>query len=215
MLKTRPLCTGAESNLIDRVLGEMKKIALLLCQAKGGHSGLVCHTKLCVPIWGGFGEEFYSNGSRAELLIRLGCVHFFNLTSHALWMNFSCSFNLVSTWSSLEWRMLTNSIAYWGFSSVKSSKILLCESLGRTRTCPRLHYCFLNAIPLSLQLLLLWSATVGVFTLGLRGGLGSRSLSPTDKKWGTERLPMPGSPQGVLLFFRLVAPLWSPWEFIQ
>lgn len=95
MLKTRPLCTGAESNLIDRVLGEVEKNSFIALPSKGGHSGPVSFKTVC-PNLGGFGEEFYSNGSRAELLIRLGCVHFFNLTSHDLWMNFSCSFNLVS-----------------------------------------------------------------------------------------------------------------------
>ena len=39
LLKTQPLCTGAKSNLRDRVLGEGEIIALLLCQAKGDTVG--------------------------------------------------------------------------------------------------------------------------------------------------------------------------------
>ena len=41
MLKTRPLCTGAESNLRDRVLGEVEKKSFLVLPSKGEHSGLM------------------------------------------------------------------------------------------------------------------------------------------------------------------------------
>ena len=72
--------------LIETVWWKQKIIALLLCQAKGGQSGLLPQ-KLC-----GFGEEFYSSGSRVGLLMRLGCVgdlHSFNLGSSHLLMSFS------------------------------------------------------------------------------------------------------------------------------
>ena len=98
MLKTRPLCTGAESNRGHRVLGEVEKNNFIALPGKGGHSGLVTLKTVC-PNLGGFGEEFYSNGSRAGLLIRLGCVqglHSFNLASGHLLMSFSVSFNLAS-----------------------------------------------------------------------------------------------------------------------
>ena len=95
MLKARPLCSGAESYLIDRFLGEVEKNSFIALPGKGGHSGPVSFKTLC-PNLGGFGEELYRNGSRVELLIRLGCVHSFNLTLHDLLMNFSGSFNLVS-----------------------------------------------------------------------------------------------------------------------
>ena len=68
MPKTQPLCTSAESNLRDRVLGEVEKNSFIALPGKGGHSGLVPQ-KLC-PNPGGFGEEFYSNGSRVKLLGR-------------------------------------------------------------------------------------------------------------------------------------------------
>ena len=61
MLKTQPLCTSAELNLEDRVLGEIEKTTLLLCQAKGDSVGS-CLSKLCIPTMGEFNEEFYSNG---------------------------------------------------------------------------------------------------------------------------------------------------------
>ena len=57
MPKTQPLCTGAESNLRNRVLGEVENSFVAL-PVKGGHSRLI-FSKLCIPTWGGFGEEFY------------------------------------------------------------------------------------------------------------------------------------------------------------
>ena len=48
MLKTRPLCTGTESNLRDRVLGEVEKKSFIVLPSKGEHSGLMSQ-KLCVP----------------------------------------------------------------------------------------------------------------------------------------------------------------------
>ena len=100
MLKTQPLCTGAKLNLRDRVLGRVGKNSFIALPGKGGHSGLVPLKTAC-PIPGGFGEEFYSSGTRVGLLIRLGCVqglHSFNLVSGDLLilMSFSGSFNLAS-----------------------------------------------------------------------------------------------------------------------
>ena len=46
-----------------------KVIALLLLWAKEGHNGLM-PSKSVVSNPGGFGEEFYSSGSRVGLLIR-------------------------------------------------------------------------------------------------------------------------------------------------
>ena len=63
------LCTGARSNLGDRVLGEVEKNSFSALPSKGGHSWPM-PSKLCVPTQGGFGEEFYSNGSRVRFLIR-------------------------------------------------------------------------------------------------------------------------------------------------
>ena len=46
MLKAQPLCTGAESNLRDRVLGEVEKKSFIVLSSKGGHSRLM-PSKLC------------------------------------------------------------------------------------------------------------------------------------------------------------------------
>ena len=82
-LKARPLCTGAKSNLRDRVLSEVEKNSFIALPGKWGHSGLLPQKTMC-PNLGGFDKEFYSNGSRVGLLIRLGCVqglHSSNLVS--------------------------------------------------------------------------------------------------------------------------------------
>ena len=55
-------CTGAGSNLGDRVLGEVEKESFIALPGRGGHSR------------GGFDEEFYNNGPRVGFLTRLGCV---------------------------------------------------------------------------------------------------------------------------------------------
>ena len=70
MLKTWSLRAGAKSNIWDRDLGEVEKNSFIALPSKGGHSGLVPWKTVC-PNLGGFGEEFYSNGSRAGLLTRL------------------------------------------------------------------------------------------------------------------------------------------------
>ena len=89
MPKTWPLCTSAESNLRDRVLGEVGKNSFIVLPGKGGHSRLLPSKTMC-PHPGGFGE----------LLIRLGCVQglpSFKLVSDNLLMSFSGSFNLASS----------------------------------------------------------------------------------------------------------------------
>ena len=51
-------------------MGEVEKNSFIALTGKGGHSRLVPSKTVC-PNLGGFGEEFYSNGSRAGLLVRL------------------------------------------------------------------------------------------------------------------------------------------------
>ena len=58
MLKARPLCNGVESNLGDRVLGEVAKNSFIDLPSKGGHGGLVPLKTVC-PNLAGFGEEFF------------------------------------------------------------------------------------------------------------------------------------------------------------
>ena len=74
MLKTWALCTGAELNLGDRVLGEVEKNSFIALPGKGGHSRLLPQNLCVFPSVGGLGEAFDSNGSRVGLLIRLGYV---------------------------------------------------------------------------------------------------------------------------------------------
>ena len=73
MLKARPLCTSTKSNLGDRALGEVEKNSIIALPGKGGHSRLLPSKTMC-PNLAGFDEEFYSNGSRVGLLIKLWCV---------------------------------------------------------------------------------------------------------------------------------------------
>ena len=65
------LCTGAKSNLRDRVLGEVEKESFIALPDKGGHRRLLPSKTVCTNP-GGFDEGFYSNGSRVGSLTRLG-----------------------------------------------------------------------------------------------------------------------------------------------
>ena len=47
MLKTQLLCTGAESNFRDTVLGEVEKNSFIALPGKGEHSGLVAPKTMC------------------------------------------------------------------------------------------------------------------------------------------------------------------------
>ena len=146
------LCALGPNWISETEFGVKKKrTALLLCQAKWRHSGLMSWKTVCANP-GELCEDFYSNGSRVGLLIGLGCVkglHSFNLVSGNLLMSFSGFFNLASgglLWNEECWHLPF----VGGFSSVKSSKILFCVSLEVNQdTAPRLHYCFLAAPPSS------------------------------------------------------------------
>ena len=98
MPKGQPLYTGTESNLRDRVLGEVEKNSFIALPGKGGHSRLLPRKTVC-PHLGGFDVEFYSSSSRVGLLIRSGCVQgllSFTLISGNFLMSFSGPFNLAS-----------------------------------------------------------------------------------------------------------------------
>ena len=70
MSKTRPLCTSAKSNLRERGLEEVEKNSFTALAAKGGHRKLV-PSKTVRPNAGGSGEEFYRNGLRTQLILRI------------------------------------------------------------------------------------------------------------------------------------------------
>ena len=98
MPKTWPLCTGVKLNLRDRVLGEVEKNSFIDLPGKGGTQQPHASKTVC-PNPGGFGEEFYSNGSRAELLTRIRvCAGpaLLNLASGGLLVSFSSFFDLAS-----------------------------------------------------------------------------------------------------------------------
>ena len=71
--KAQVLCTGARTNLRDRVLGEVEEDNFIALPGKGGYSRLLPQKTMC-PKPGGFDEKFYSNSSGGRLLTRLGCV---------------------------------------------------------------------------------------------------------------------------------------------
>ena len=57
-------------NLGDRVFGKVEKGNFIALLGKRGHNRLMPLKTVCLNL-GGFGEEFYSSGSRVELLIRM------------------------------------------------------------------------------------------------------------------------------------------------
>ena len=82
--KLQPLCTpGAESNLRDRVLGEVEKDSFITLPGKGRHTQLLPWKTMC-PNLGGFDERFYNSDSKIGSLTRLWCeqcLHSLNLVS--------------------------------------------------------------------------------------------------------------------------------------
>ena len=82
MLKTQSLCPGTELNLGDGVLGEVEKNSFTALPDKEEHSGFLSSKTVC-PNLGGFGEEFYSNGSGWVTNKDQGVqgLHFLNLAS--------------------------------------------------------------------------------------------------------------------------------------
>ena len=94
----------------------------------------------------GSGEEFYSNTSRVGLLTRWVCVpglHFFNLITGNLVMCFFGSLNPTS--GGLLWCRECCYLPPVAFSSIKSSKILLCVSLeAEPVLCPKAALLFLG-----------------------------------------------------------------------
>ena len=69
LLKTWLLCTGAGSNLRNRILGEIEKDSFIVLPGKRLPPPTTVY-----PNPGGLAEEFYSNVSVVRLLTRWGCV---------------------------------------------------------------------------------------------------------------------------------------------
>ena len=70
MLKIWLLCTGAESNLEDRVLGEGEKNSFIALPGKGGHSEFM-PSELCVPTQGDVVRSFTVMVQEQLFLIRI------------------------------------------------------------------------------------------------------------------------------------------------
>lgn len=51
MSKTELVCTGARSNLRDRVWGEVEKESVIALPGRGGAQRAPALEKLCIPSW--------------------------------------------------------------------------------------------------------------------------------------------------------------------
>ena len=137
----------------DRVLCEVERNSFIALPGKGGHSGLMPLKMVC-PHPLGF-DEFHNKGSRVGLVIRLGCVqglHSFGLASGGLLMSFSDSQGYHTTTFSLEWGLLHLPFIKV-FSSIESSKDVMCITWGEPGLCPKVALLFLGGSSLSLHLL--------------------------------------------------------------
>ena len=63
------LCALVPNQISDRVLGEVEKNSSIALPSEGDTAG--CRPQNCVSQPESFGEEFYTSGSRAILLIRI------------------------------------------------------------------------------------------------------------------------------------------------
>ena len=150
----------------------------------------------------GSGEEFYSNTSRVGLLTRWVCVqglHFFNLITGNLVMCFFGSLNPTS--GGLLWRRECCYLPPAAFSSIKSSKILLCVSLeAEPVLCPKAALLFLGCSTLVLYLLPSLNRNCSNLPFGTKGR--SCRLEPDlYKDWGHGNASVPRRPR-ILLGFR-------------
>jgi len=149
----------------------------------------------------GFCEEFYSNTSRVGLLTRLLWVQglqFFNLITGNLMMSFFGSLNPTS--GGLLWYEECWYLPLVAFSSIKSSKILLCISLeAEPVLCPKALLLFLGCSTLILYLLPSLNSNCSNLPFGTKGR--SCRLEPVlYKDWGHGKASVPRRP-GVLLGF--------------
>lgn len=130
MLKTHPLCIGAESNLGDRILSEVGKNSFIVLPGS-------CPHKLCVPTQEGLVRSFIA------MIQGWGCLQDLGV----------CRACAPLIWSQEVFSEVKNADVFHllGFSSVNSSKILLCVSVEEPGLCPKVAPCFLAASPLPLH----------------------------------------------------------------
>ena len=134
-------------NLRDRVLGEVEKNSFIALSDKGGHRGNALKT---VSPPGGGSEEFYSHGSKRRPRSARG---------HSFGGEVSGSRHHQPSGSKRSGvYMLVGSIQ---FTSPPGRDFSICKTAQRycyvyplrenQDPAPRLHYCFLTALPLSLH----------------------------------------------------------------
>ena len=132
MLQAWSLCISTRLNPGDRALGNAEKNSLIALPGKGGHSRLLPTKTLC-PNPGEFGEEFYGNGSKVALWIRLGGVSG-NLRA-----------SLVPLfWPKMVFSGMKNAIV--GFYSTKGLKILFCGTRTMPQGCSIVSWQFLPCL---------------------------------------------------------------------
>ena len=178
MLKTQPLCTSAESNFRDRVLGEVEKNCFSALSGKVWHSSLLPWKTLC-PNLRRCDEEFHNSNSRVRLLTRLGCLQgwcSFNMASSNLLMSFSSSINHGLLWYEECWHLPSvGFLVLW-----RSKDVVMCIPWGKTWTLPQ--GCIVTSwlfLPCLSNPSLPWLATVWTFPLELKeshGGWTERLL---------------------------------------
>ena len=112
--KTQSLCSGAQLNLGDRILGEVEKNSFFALPGKRGIQRACAPEKLHVSIWRDLVKIFIAVVQGLICLGHVQGLHPFNLVSDGLlWKEDCCHLAFLG-----------------GFSFINSIKILLCVSLG-------------------------------------------------------------------------------------
>ena len=143
-------------------------------------------SKLCVSVRGEFVEEFYSNGWRAGLLIKIRVF----AGPQVVCSRLSGSFNL-------EERMLTSSIC-WGFWFCKDFKdIVMCIPRDRTRTLT--YGCAFVSFLKNISFTYLAASGLRWAVQDLRSVMQDLSLRCTDSPVVTHRHGLSCSPACVML----------------
>ena len=160
---------------------------------------------------GGFGEEFYSNGSRARLLIRIrvcaGPAFLYSglrwSSDELLWFSRLSNCDLLSEMKNPSSSSLRLPFV-GGFGSTEELKdSYMYPSRWNQDPAPRLHYCFLTAPPLSLHPLpSLISNSLNLPFGTQRMSWRLKSILYKQKMGDTESFPCPGAPEGPTQFHR-------------
>ena len=162
--KISTLCTGVQLNLGDRVLGKVEKSDFIALLGKRGHNGLMPLKTVCLNL-GGFGEEFYSSGSRVELLTRMRvCTGLALFYSGLRW----------SWWASWGYQTVTFSLEHipfvGSFSSAEEPKDPVTCLLWTRILSPGCTIVSWLLLPCLHIFSLSWLATVWICPLELREG---------------------------------------------